>query len=79
MIFIIDADHHRGDFDIQICRISEFRAYGENPEAVAELVAEFSRGEWDVPSFPADLQAVVDAATQKAMDYHCRRPFYIAG
>ena len=43
--------------------------------AIAELVHEFSWGEWDKEP-PACLEAAVQAAMEKATCYHCREPHF---
>lgn len=68
---VIMADHHRLDFDILVCRIDEI----DGDEAKLSLLHEFSNGEWDQEP-PADIMKAVEAAEEKAMIYHCRRPVY---
>lgn len=69
---IIDASHHREDFEIEIYKILDF----EEKTAVVEQVNCFSMGEWDV-ELPTSLEAAVQAAMQKATCYHCRVPHFI--
>lgn len=40
-----------------------------------EIVAKYSRGEWDVEP-PACLKAAIKAAKEKATCYHCREPHF---
>lgn len=69
---LIEADQHRGDFNIQLYQITSISE--ENAEA--ELRCSFSEGQWDIiPS--ALLGTAIDAAKSKAQDYHCRRPYFI--
>ena len=69
---IIEANHHRKDFEIEIYKILDF----EEETAVVEQVYEFSRGEWDKEP-PAYLEQAVHTAMHKATCYHCREPHYI--
>ncbi len=49
---------------------------GKVPAGETELVAEFSRGEWD--NDPPDfLSAAIEAAKDKATCYHCREPHFV--
>lgn len=82
--FIIEADHHRKDFEIQILKVLDFEVkcvefYGETTEetyAIMEQVYCFDKGEWDA-ELPAFLEAAVQAAMEKATCYHCREPHFI--
>lgn len=70
--YIISASHHRGDFEIYICKVVNFKdAY-----AILERVYEFSEGEWNA-ELPAFLEAAVQAAKEKATCYHCREAHFI--
>lgn len=71
--YIIEANHHREDFEIEIFKILDF----EEETAVVEQTNCFSMGEWDA-ELPAYLEAAVQAAMQKATCYHCREPHFIA-
>ena len=73
---IIEANHHRKDFEIQIFRITGFEDKEEGAYAVIEQVNCFSRNEWDA-ELPAFLEAAVQAAVEKATCYHCREPHYV--
>jgi len=70
--YIIEANHHREDFNIYIYKIQDF----EEDVAIVEPVHEFNRGEWDAEP-PAFLDAALEAAMQKATCYHCREPHFI--
>ena len=70
--YIIEANHHREDFEIAIYRVLNF----EEETAVVEQVNCFSMGEWDKEP-PAYLEAAIQAAKEKATCYHCREPHYI--
>ena len=70
--YIIFANHHREDFEIEIFEVVGF----EEETAVAEQTNCFSMGEWDA-ELPAYLEAAVQAAMQKATCYHCREPHFI--
>ena len=70
---IIFADHHRGDFEIEVYRITAINK--EEKFADMELVCEYSQGEWNVE--PQEfLHAAIDAAVDKASCYHCREAHY---
>jgi hypothetical protein len=71
---IILSDHHRGDFEIEVYRITAINK--EEKFADMELVCEYSQGEWNVE--PQEfLHAAIDAAVEKSQDYHCRSPYYV--
>lgn len=69
---VIEAGHHRLDFEVAVYRIEAI----DGKEARLSLLHEFSRGEWDVEP-PASIMEAVEAAKEKATDYHCRRPYWI--
>ena len=71
--FIITTNHHRGDFETQICRVEEIHA----ETAVCSIIGEYSRGEWTWGEEHHFLIPAVDAAWEKATCYHCRAPHYI--
>ncbi len=73
---IIEANHHREDFEIQIFRITGFEDEERETHATVEKINCFSRNEWD-SELPASLEAAVEAAKQKASCYHCREPHFI--
>jgi len=73
---IIEADHHRKDFDIKIYKVLSFGNTEEEAYAVIEQVNHFNKGEWD-KDLPTYLQAAVEAAKDKATCYHCRSPHFI--
>jgi len=68
---IIEADHHRRDFRVEVARIVKV---GEE-EATLEPIATFDEGEWD-RDLPKELEAAVEAAKEKAVCYHCRDPHF---
>jgi len=70
--YVVEADHHRGNFNIRVKRIMRI----EEDEAAIELVAEFSDGEWDSPP-PMELSFAIAVAKEKALCYHCREPHFI--
>lgn len=74
--YIIFANHHREDFEIEIFRIINFEIEGENAYAIVEQINYFSDGEWDA-ELPAHLEQAVHTAMFKATCYHCREPHYI--
>ena len=74
--YIIFANHHRGDFYIEISKILGFDDKEGEAVAIVEQVNCFSSGEWDA-ELPAYLEAAVQAAMQKATCYHCREPHFI--
>lgn len=68
---VIEASHHREDFTIKVFRITNFTA----TEALVERLYCFDCGEWDsTPS--SNYLAAIQAAQEKALEYHCRRPIY---
>lgn len=69
---VIEAEHHRRDFEIRIWHIDQIL----KEEARLTLIYEYSRGEWDA-ELPAFLEAAVQAAVEKATCYHCREPHFI--
>ena len=74
--YIIEANHHREDFEIRIFRILSFETKEEETYAVVEKDNCFSMGEWD-KELPAHLEQAVHAAMHKATCYHCRGPHFI--
>jgi len=73
---IVEANHHRKDFEIQIFRITDFEDSENETFAFVERVNRFDKGEWDA-ELPAYLEAAVQAAMEKATCYHCREPHYV--
>ena len=69
---VVEASHHRRDFEIRIWRIDQIL----EEEAQFTLVNEYSQGEWEA-DLPAFLEAAVQAAMKKATCYHCRMPHFI--
>ena len=74
--YIIEANHHRQDFEIEIFGVLDFEDKEEEVYAIVEQVNCFSRGEWDA-ELPASLEAAVQAAMEKATCYHCREPHFV--
>jgi len=70
--YVVEADHHREDFFIEVWRICEVN----QEKAVGEIVARFHAGEWN-PGLPVFLEDAVKVAKEKALCYHCRSPHYI--
>mgnify|MGYP000874607256 CR=1 len=64
---IIKSYHKRKDYWIRVFKIQSF----DGEFANAELIYEYSKGEWN-KSLPAYLEAAVQAAKEKATCYHCR-------
>lgn len=78
---VVFADHHRGDFVIEVARLTgEFKPvefFGQPcEEAEMYLLGKFSQGEWTPGFDPEDFRAAIEAAKEKATEYHCRRPVY---
>ena len=71
---VIRADHHRGDFVIEIYEVRESQTDFVTFELIK--INEFSQGEWDKP-LPDYLIDAVDASKRKALAYHCREPYFI--
>ena len=74
--YIIKANQHRGDFEIEIFRITGFEDKEGETFAIAEQVNCFSQNEWDA-ELPAHLEQAVHTAMHKATCYHCREPHFI--
>ena len=70
---VVIASHHREDFSIEVLKIKSIQ--GE--EAHLELLNSFSQGEWDNEKDYWHTSPVVEAAIEKALDYHCRVPYFI--
>ncbi len=68
---IIQADHHRHDFEIKIYRIQKI--FDDYLEAIE--INDFSEGQWD-DMVTGYLQDAVKVAMEKAECYHCRSPHY---
>ena len=75
--YIVEADHHREDFEIAVYEIVGFEEEIERIYAVVKQINYFSNGEWDT-ELPDFLQDVVHVAMEKATCYHCREPHFIA-
>lgn len=69
--YVVKANHHRGDFEIEVYKIVEV----QKEKALIKQVNNFSTGEWDA-ELPAYLETAVDTAIEKATCYHCREPHY---
>lgn len=94
--YIIEANHHRGDFHINIKRILSLHEklmpkadipwaverHNVSPTAASVMwantvmVCKYSDGEWDNDPHECLIPAI-EAAKGKAMDYHCRAPWYV--
>jgi len=74
---IVEADHHRRDFEINVYRITAIREEDGRFVADLDLINQYSSGEWESDLQP-ELEDSVHAAIEKATTYHCRRPIYIA-
>ena len=74
--YIVEANHHRGDFEIAIHKVRCFEVKEEEAYAVVEQVNRFEQNEWDT-ELPVSLEAAVQAAMEKATCYHCREPHFI--
>jgi len=70
---VIQADHHRGDFEVIVAKIV---AIGDE-EAETETLYRFGTGEWNEEP-PEYILTAIEAAQEKATCYHCRRPHYIS-
>lgn len=68
---IIEAEHHRRDFNIRIWHIDQI----QEEEAWLTLIYEYSRGEWDMDP-EENFMPAIEAAVEKATCYHCREPHY---
>lgn len=74
---VVEADHHRRDFVIDVYRIRAIHEEEGRLVADVDRVNRFSRGEWEVDLQP-ELEEPVRAAKEKATCYHCNRPVYVA-
>ncbi|WP_044894812.1 hypothetical protein [Bacillus alveayuensis] len=68
---IIQADHHRRDFEIFVMKICSIG----DETAQAQIIHHFSMGEWNEEP-PTNLKTAIEAAKEKATCYHCRSPHY---
>ena len=77
--FIINAHHHRGDFEISVLRVTAIGERNGSLYAEVEQVTDFSKGEWlkDPAEIAPHLPEAIEAAKKKALSYHCRTPYYI--
>jgi len=79
---IVKAMHHRRDFTTFVYRVEKIEEkytlwYDEiRPVAILKQIHRFDRGEWDIEPRGKILDAV-RAAEEKALDYHCREPYYV--
>ena len=78
---IITATHHRKDFAIHVYDVSREPDASDTLLELA-IIASFERGEWSGSAveggkLPEYLKGAVDAAKQKAQEYHCRRPMWV--
>jgi len=71
---VVMASHHRRDFTVLISR---YEGYTQREEASLTAINSYSEGQWETPLDPR-LKDVVEAAKEKATDYHCREAYYIA-
>ncbi len=76
---VIDAVHHRQDFQINVYRITAIHNNEDGSRIVADIdrINCFANGEWESNLQP-ELEEPVQAAIHKATEYHCRGPRYIA-
>jgi len=84
---IIQAEHHREDFNINVYRITNIT----EEEAKLELLANYSQNQWDNEEIEEAMEAVkqnnnhslyniayaILIAKEKATCYHCREPHYV--
>lgn len=73
---VIQSDHHRKKFNHVIYRVVEIEEENGELYAVLETLAEYSFGEWDNDEVADSYSAAINAAESKAMEYHCREPYY---
>ena len=69
---VIQANHHRGDFEIIVSKITSIG----DETAKVETIHQFDMGEWNFPPSEYILPAI-EAAKEKATCYHCRSPHFI--
>lgn len=71
---VVRASHHRGDFTVQVGRVTAC----DEAMAIVEAIATFSEGQWDTQDgkCPAQFVEAVLAAKIKAACWHCREMHY---
>lgn len=71
--WIIEADHHRGDFIVEVWQVSRIK------DGVVDLLLKYklAEEEW-TPMLPDFLLEACKAAIEKAQCYHCREPHFTA-
>mgnify|MGYP006916026589 CR=1 FL=1 len=78
--YLIKSYHHRKDFIHEVYRIIRAYKEGEGKEAKGKieviLVNKYEQGEWSRP-LPESLINAVNAAEDKATNYHCREAVYV--
>ena len=74
--YIIEADHHREDFEIEILKVLGFEDNEKETYAIVKQINYFNNGEWNV-ELPTYLEVVVQVVMEKATCYHCRSPHFI--
>lgn len=70
---VVQASHHRGEFDINLYQIQSVDV--ENKTLNLELINAYGRGEWDSDLLP-QYQNLIEATMAKVKDYHCRSVYY---
>lgn len=73
---VVEANHHRGDFDIDIYRIVSIDI--DSKKAEMELINNFSEEQWD-KNLDEKYEDIVDSAIRKAKSYHCRTVYFVKG
>lgn len=72
--YVVRAYHYREDFTIEVYRVVDINLNEDT--ATLELVAQFDEEAWDREP-PAYLTAAIEAAREKAVCYHCRKPYFV--
>lgn len=72
---IVFADHHRLDYNIEVCRIIDIQCREDDCIATIEVLDDYRDGEWAGDAHK-NFEAAIEAAKKKAACYHCRSPHY---
>lgn len=76
---VIDASHHRGEFRINVYKIAFIPDKSVEPKddyANLVVINRYFEGEWDDEELAQKHEEAILASGEKAMDYHCRSPYY---
>ena len=74
-MYILDADHHREDYETTLYRVISIPGQGDRAEV--KIVATYRQGEWLPEWPPPELDEAIKAVVAKANCYHCREPHWV--